>query len=106
MYNELINEIRNSSYNENMLFSLYNELDDNSSLLQLSNQTKEKYCIDDFEWVKLDIKENGSNIDKVYKELKNIVENTMDGNKKGVFILKRDKNICCVKLKNFDKLTF
>ena len=30
----------------------------------------------------------------------------MDGNKKGVFILKRDKNICCVKLKSFDKLTF
>lgn len=106
MYEKLIKQIREREYNDRMLFSLFNKLDDEGSLIQLSNNTNEKYDVDDFSWFKFELNDNLENFDRFYKCFKNLVEDTMEGNKKGVFVLNKDKQLFCVKLNSFDKSQF
>lgn len=106
MYENLISQIKEKEYNTTMLFSLYNKLDDDGSLIQLSNNTNEKYCVDDFEWFKFEVNDNIDNFEKYYRNFKNLIENTMDGIKKGVFVLNKDKQLFCIKLIGFDKTQF
>ena len=87
MYDKLIKQIKERDYNDMMLFSLYNRLDDEGSLIQLSNNTNEKYDVDDFEWFKFEPDDTIDNFDHFYKNFKKLVEDTMGGNKKGVFII-------------------
>lgn len=103
MINELIQQIKEKVYNENMLFSLYNIIDDDGSLIQLSNNNNyERYCVDDFEWIKLEIESNtsDSSLNKLYNDLKLYTENEMKGTEKGLFIVLKERNIYCVKLRN------
>ena len=98
MNDELIKQIHQNIYNDNMLYSLYNILDDEGYLTQLRLKNNEVYCVEDFKWTKINLSEDDK-FNTVYRGLKNYVENNMDGLKKGVFIIKKDLNIYCVKLK-------
>lgn len=95
MRKELVDQIQQNTYNEKMLYSLYNILDEEGYLRQLKIKNNEVYCVEDFVWTKITLNEDDK-FNTVYKELKSYVEDNMEG----FFIIKNDLNIYCIKLKH------
>lgn len=101
MNNKFLEQIKCREFNKNMLYSLYNILEDTSCLIMLSSNLNENFSVDDFEWLKLDI-EKESTIQDVYFELKHYIEKELNGLNKGIFIIKKDNKLYCIKLISFD----
>lgn len=101
MIDNLLKQIKERQFNKKMLFSLYNILEDTSCLVRLASNLNENLSVNDFEWLKLDIEEE-TVIQDVYVELKHCVEREKSGLDNGIFIVKKDDRIYCVKLISFN----
>lgn len=109
-YDELIDQLYNRDFN-NMRFSVYNFIDDDGYVNEISALKGEKYGIEDFSFMvfeisdedKKSIKSGDSAILQKYKDFKHYIEKECQKIPQlGIFIMKDLGVVVAVKLKLFD----
>jgi hypothetical protein len=113
---KLIEQIKIKGFKP-MSFQVYNYMDDNGYLTEMEVIFKEKFGIEDFELINLNLSENEKNglkyrtksVTSRFYNLKKFVEykiqEDMNKPKSKLFILKDDGKVFLVKFKDFDLLS-
>lgn len=101
--NEIIlKQLKEKEYNQRMLYSLYNMLEDGSYLVRLNSHKNELFSVNDFEWIRLEFNKEEQNINMLYNDIKKYLKTAIDGDKNGIFVIKMEEQLYIVKLKSFD----
>jgi len=112
---KLIEQIKEKGF-QPMKFSIFNYMDDNGDIVEMEGIFKQKFGIEDFEYMAFELELNEKNglkyrahdIMKRFYDLQTLIEETIqeDKNKSKakVFILKDDGQVFVVKFKDFDLL--
>lgn len=111
-YVDLLKQINSVPF-KNVTFSIFNYIDNEGFVDELCGANKEKYGIDDFEYLKLLISEKEKNgikfsnkeIVSNFKNFKSYIENDLQEDsipKMRVFLIKESGSLIVVRLKNFN----
>ena len=111
-YVDLLKQINSVPF-KNVTFSIFNYIDNEGFVDELCGANKEKYGIDDFEYLKLLISEKEKNgikfsnkeIVSNFKDFKSYIENDLqEGSipKMRVFLINESGSLIVVRLKNFN----
>lgn len=110
-YDDLISQLYAGNF-KNATFGIFNFIDGEGFVDEVCSKDKEKYGIDDFEYLKFDISEkqkNGIKFSKkefvqYFKSFKSYVENELQKDsisKLRIYLIKESGSLIAVKLKNF-----
>lgn len=111
-YVDLLKQINSVPF-KNVTFSIFNYIDNEGFVDEVCGANKEKYGIDDFEYLKLVISEKEKNgikfsnkeIVSNFKNFKSYIENDLQEDsipKMRVFLIKESGSLIVVRLKNFN----
>lgn len=111
-YVDLLKQINSVPF-KNVTFSIFNYIDNEGFVDEVCGANKEKYGIDDFEYLKLLISEKEKNgikfsnkeIVSNFKNFKSYIENDLQEDsipKMRVFLIKESGSLIVVRLKNFN----